>query len=258
MKKGFLVFLALALMLMPFAALGEAPSLSDFEGTKIGAQTGAVFPSLVGPAIANVTFVDLDGLDAQVSAVKDGTVDAIALDQPVARLVVAQNDDLMIVPEVVVEDQYGFALTKGSAVNAQIDAAIESLREAGLLDEMADRWLGDANAQIPAELADPPADFDGSAGALKFGYDPVYMPMLYENEAGEPVGFDVELMIRVAYALNRELELVPVKTEDRMDSVISGTVDAVGGCMSITEERLKTVDFTVPYYYGGIVLVTQA
>jgi polar amino acid transport system substrate-binding protein len=50
-------------------------------------------------------------------------------------------------------------------------------------------------------------------------------------------------------------EFVPMNFDALLASLASGKVDMVGGSMSITAERQKSVDFVGPYYDGGITLV---
>ncbi len=42
-----------------------------------------------------------------------------------------------------------------------------------------------------------------------------------------------------------------------LEGLRSGRYDGILGSMAITEERLKVVDFTIPYYYSGAQLIVQ-
>jgi polar amino acid transport system substrate-binding protein len=40
-------------------------------------------------------------------------------------------------------------------------------------------------------------------------------------------------------------------------ALISGKVDMIGACITITEERAKSVLFSAPYYTGGIAALVK-
>ena len=63
---------------------------------------------------------------------------------------------------------------------------------------------------------------------------------------------DVEFAARVAARLNRKLEVVDMDFGGMIPALISGKVDMIGACITITDERKKSVLFSEPYYTGGI------
>ena len=66
------------------------------------------------------------------------------------------------------------------------------------------------------------------------------------------VGLDVELATRVAARLNKRLEIVQLDFGALIPALIAGKVDLIGACITITEERKKSVLFSESYYKGGI------
>ena len=83
---------------------------------------------------------------------------------------------------------------------------------------------------------------------IRVAIDPTYKPFTFKTEDGKPTGFDVD----VAQALCDEVKAKCVFVEQVWDSMIPGLeakkYDAIISSMSITEERLKVVDFTGKYY----------
>jgi arginine/ornithine transport system substrate-binding protein len=82
---------------------------------------------------------------------------------------------------------------------------------------------------------------------LKVAIDPTYEPFTYKAE-GKPVGFDVD----IASALCEQIKRKCVFVEQGWDSMIPGLMarkyDVIISSMSITEDRLKQIDFTDKYY----------
>ena len=83
---------------------------------------------------------------------------------------------------------------------------------------------------------------------LKVAIDPTYEPFTFKTADGKPTGFDVD----IANALCEEIKRKCVFVEQGWDSMIPGLMarkyDAIISSMSITEERLKQVDFSDKYY----------
>lgn len=83
---------------------------------------------------------------------------------------------------------------------------------------------------------------------LKVAIDPTYEPFTFKTADGKPTGFDVD----IASALCEQIKRKCVFVEQVWDSMIPGLqakkYDAIISSMSITEDRLKVVDFTNKYY----------
>jgi ABC-type amino acid transport substrate-binding protein len=122
---------------------------------------------------------------------------------------------------------------------------------------------GTGLASGDAAAAAPTLDKIKETGVITFGYRDNAVPFSYKDREGRVRGYSVELCVRVAGAIQKELglselriEWLPVEASNRLDYVTSGKVDAVCGTTTITLSRMKTVDFSLPIYVdGGSVLV---
>ena len=83
---------------------------------------------------------------------------------------------------------------------------------------------------------------------LKVAIDPTYEPFTFKTADGKPTGFDVD----IATALCEQVKRNCVFVEQVWDSMIPGLqakkYDVIISSMSITEDRLKAIDFTDKYY----------
>ncbi|MEY4758304.1 MAG: hypothetical protein RJA34_3202 [Pseudomonadota bacterium] len=83
---------------------------------------------------------------------------------------------------------------------------------------------------------------------LKVAIDPTYEPFTFKTADGKPTGFDVD----IANALCEKMKRKCVFVEQVWDSMIPGLqakkYDVIISSMSITEDRLKVVDFSDKYY----------
>ena len=90
-----------------------------------------------------------------------------------------------------------------------------------------------------------------SAGKLIIGTDPTYAPNEFKNEAGEPIGWGIELAAAVAAKLGLTPEYQVAKFDNIIPSVTGGKADIGESSFTDTVEREKQVDF-VNYYTAGI------
>ena len=71
----------------------------------------------------------------------------------------------------------------------------------------------------------------------------------------EVVGIDVEICRAVAQKLNRPFKAETVDFDSVIPAVISGKADLAAAGITVTEDRKKNVDFSIPYVKTGIVVI---
>jgi glutamate/aspartate transport system substrate-binding protein len=99
--------------------------------------------------------------------------------------------------------------------------------------------------------------------SIIFSYRHAAPPFSYRDREGRVKGYSIDLCLRVAALIQKELglkelqiEWVSVEAATRLDAVASGQVDADCGTTTISLSRMEQVDFSVPIYVdGGGVLV---
>jgi polar amino acid transport system substrate-binding protein len=89
------------------------------------------------------------------------------------------------------------------------------------------------------------------------GIDANFPPFAYIDKTGKPAGFDVEAMEWVAKDLGLEVEHMPIDWDGIITSLLTKKIDIIASGMSITEDRLKKVDFTIPYWNINQVMVVK-
>ncbi|WP_040882302.1 transporter substrate-binding domain-containing protein [Johnsonella ignava] len=88
---------------------------------------------------------------------------------------------------------------------------------------------------------------DNSNGAIKISNG--------QNEYA--YGYDVMMAKHIGKELGYEIEITRLDWDALVPAVQSGQVDCVIAGQSITSERLKSVDFTSPYYYASVVTLVK-
>lgn len=84
-----------------------------------------------------------------------------------------------------------------------------------------------------------------------------YPPFESRNTNNELIGFDVDLSNMIGQELGKKVEFVDMSFGALLNSVQSGKVDMVISSAGITEEREKQVDFSEPYFFNRLTVVSR-
>ncbi len=111
-----------------------------------------------------------------------------------------------------------------------------------------------ADAVVRRELGPPPTNEAGTTlerirerGALRVGYFEEALPFAFFNDAGNLVGYDVELAHALARDLRVRLELVPIDRERIVDAIEARSADIVMAGVAVTAERAAAIPFSASY-----------
>lgn len=91
-------------------------------------------------------------------------------------------------------------------------------------------------------------------GVLRIGTDDTYPPMEFRDEAGNLLGFDIDLGNEIGKRMGLEVQWIPAEWEGIIPSLQQGNFDLIMSSMNITEQRAKEVDF-VHYLDQGLWIV---
>lgn len=85
--------------------------------------------------------------------------------------------------------------------------------------------------------------------------DATWPPMEFVDSNKAIVGFDIDLITLVAKEAGLELEIKNTAWDGIFAGLANGAYDAVISSVTITDERKKTMDFSIPYINAGQVLI---
>ena len=86
--------------------------------------------------------------------------------------------------------------------------------------------------------------------------DATFPPMEFVKD-GKRTGFDIELVEALAAAMGKKVEWIDIDFKGLIPALQAGRADIAVSAIYITPERSKVVDFTDPYYAGGLVVLTK-
>ena len=100
----------------------------------------------------------------------------------------------------------------------------------------------------PAPVAAASAAAPAPAKVYVVGTDAAYAPFESQNEKGEIVGFDIEVVQAVAKKAGIEVKFVNTPWEGIFNALGQGDRDMIVSAVTITAERKGTMDFSDPYF----------
>lgn len=257
MKKLSIVFAAV--LAVTFASCGKAKveinGIADLNGKKIGVQSGTTGELWVQENVKDVSLASFkSGIDAALD-LKNGTLDAVVLDELPAMEIVARNPSLTIVRDPVLtenKEAYAIAVKKGNAeLLSKIDAAISTLKSNGGYEKL-------VNAFMPADgkIVIPVVEVVASDKSVKLGTNAAFPPFEYVD-GKDVAGFDITMGQYIAKECGKKLEVVDMAFDSLIPALQADTIDFIAAGMSVTEERKKNVDFSIPYFESEQVIIVR-
>lgn len=139
---------AQAVITLKSSKFAGATTLAELKDAKIGAQVGTTSLQAVSQISADAKPLVYDDTSKAAQALQNKQVDAIIADVPTAYyLVAAELDGATIVgqfqPQTGDSEEFGLLLDKDSKLTPCVDAAVESLRKDGTLDQLEKQWLSE-------------------------------------------------------------------------------------------------------------------
>ena len=94
-------------------------------------------------------------------------------------------------------------------------------------------------------------------GYVRIGVSLGGEPVGFRNAANEPVGYDVDVARQLAAKLGVPVRFSDVSSDARISMLMSRQLDLVVANVSITPQRARVVDFSIPYNLAGMRVIAQ-
>ncbi|MBU4540151.1 MAG: transporter substrate-binding domain-containing protein [Firmicutes bacterium] len=95
-------------------------------------------------------------------------------------------------------------------------------------------------------------------GEMTFAMTGAYPPFNYIDANGDLAGFDIEIAHGIAEKMGVTATPITVEWDGIIGGLTGNRFDMIIGSMAVTDERLKEVSFTDPYYYDGAQFFAKA
>ena len=264
MKKTMMIIAAVLLAAVLLVGSGSAADkvvtgIDDLSGAVIGVQLGTTGDELVTAfeGDANGTKIERynKGADA-VQALKTGKIDCVVIDLLPAQSFVEKNSDLMILSEGFDQEEYALVVKKGNTelVDA-INRALAELKADGTIDQINANFIPTSELKVTCPYVSPEG-IERPNGKLVVATNAEFPPYEYW-ESGKITGIDMHIMQAICDKLGYAMKIEDMAFDSIIAAVSSGKADVGAAGMSVTEDRMKNVDFSDPYTTAQQVIIVK-
>ena len=227
-------------------------ALEDLNGKTVGVQLGTTGDLLmseeVGEGEDKLGIAGVEQYNKAADAVQallTNKIDAVCIDDQVAKNFVAANpDELTMLDTAYSEESYAIAVSKDNTeLTEKLNGAIAELKEDGTLDAILNKYIAKeegATGYVSPEGTEYPN------GTLVMATNAAFDPYEY-IENGEIVGIDAEFAKALCDKLGYDLHIEDMEFDSIIAAVNSGKADFGMAGMTVTPERQEQIDFTDTY-----------
>lgn len=269
MKKKTRKFSLLLLFIIMIVALtsgcgknGETSKIiekvDDLKGAKIGVQLGTVADIYASDYEGDKegTIVERYNKTADaIQALRQSKIDCVIVDEQPAIAYTKDQDQLMILDESFATEDYAICIAKNNEkLLAKVNEALDKLIQNGTVAQIIKNYIGDdTKGTCPYKS---PSDLSYENGELIVATNATFPPYeFYEN--GEPVGIDMDLVRAIGDSLNMKVVIEDMEFDSIINAVNSSKADMGIAGMTMTEERLKSINFSNPYTKSNQVIIVN-
>ncbi|QFJ55403.1 ABC transporter substrate-binding protein/permease [Pseudobutyrivibrio xylanivorans] len=264
MKKR-MIYAALTLVAALFVGCGsvkdtgkEIKSIDDLEGAKIGVQLGTIgdiYASDYEGDDAGTTIERYNKLTDAVQALRQGKIDCVIVDEQPAIATTTGEANLEILEEPFALEDYAICIAKDNdELLEKVNGALAEVIEEGTLDQIIKNYIGDDTKGTCPYVTPAGTTYDN--GKLVVVTNVAFPPYEY-YENGEAVGIDMELIKAIGDKLGMEIEIEDIEFDSIINAVSSHKADLGIAGMTMTEERLKSINFSESYVQSKQVMIVN-
>ena len=230
-------------------------SVDDLAGKSVGVQLGTTGDIYVSDMESDGSGTKVErynkGNDA-IQALKQGKIDAVVIDAQPAKAFIAANNELMILDEEFVTEEYAICLAKNNlSLTEKVNEALNVLIANGTVNKIINNYIGE-NASKEAYVPTS----SGSNGTLTIAVNAYFEPYEYYSN-GKVCGIDIDISNAIADYLNMKIDVEDMEFDSIITAVSSGKADFGISGITVTEERLKNIDFSIPYTTSSQVVIVR-
>lgn len=172
-------------------------------------------------------------------------------------------DTLTLVEGLTLADEnYGIAGRKGTELINAINQQLVALTKSGKMAEIAAAYglqneiCVDATQEITLDTTESDYQYIINKGEVIVGYT-LFAPIAYK--VGEQlVGFDIDLAKQVFDNLGLEVKFQLIDWETKEVELAAKTIDLIWNGMTITDERLASMEISIPYMKNKQVAIIRS
>lgn len=229
----------------------------DLPGAKIGVQLGTIGDIYISDMEGDeegTTVERYNKITDAVQALRQGKIDCVIVDEQPAIATTKDEENLVILEEPFELEEYAICIAKDNTeLLNQVNAALDELKEEGVINQIISNYIGDdTKGTCPYESPEG-IEYTGELVAATNAAFPPYE--YYENNV--PVGIDMELIKAIGDKLGLKVKIEDIEFDSIINAVDSHKADVGIAGMTMTEERLKSINFSNPYTTSKQVMIVN-
>ena len=232
----------------------DVKTFEDYKNANVGITTGTYAATIIHDVFPDATVKEFASIPDMMLALTQGKIDIILNDVSYYTCMKWEGMNVDRLEEPYTTTDFGIAFKKGenAQLREQMNAFIAKIKENGEYDRLQEKWFGDTE---PTECADP-STLTGENGTLKVGTNNEAKPFGYIKN-GRIVGYDVDFLVAFAKEYGYKLDIEGVAFPSLLAGLQTGIYDLSIAGLSITEERMETVDFSDPYHREDMIFIIK-
>ena len=245
--KKFLKVASIVLVIAMIACFAACGGNGGDDTFKIGVQTNTTGDLYSTWDFGEDAVVRYDNGALAVEALKTGKVDIVIIDNEPAKAYVAANEGLKILETEYAVEEYAICFAKDNDdLKKDVDGALKALIKDGSVAEIVDKYINGGDGE---KVGVPVTAEDTDKPDLVMATNAEFPP--YEYIDGDNYyGIDVEVAKIIADKLGYDLVIKNVAFDSIIPGVQAGKYDMGMAGMTVTDERLESVDFSSSYATG--------
>jgi ABC-type amino acid transport substrate-binding protein len=171
----------------------------------------------------------------------------------------------IILDEDFGDEEYAIGFRRDdNALTLKVQSLLDEMIADGKAGEISTQWFGSdqvlKNVNFPREIADTgDASLDNilSKGKFIVGLDVGFKPMGFYDDAGNIVGFDIDLAKEIGVRLGVEVVFQPIDWASKEMELNGGKIDAIWNGMSVLPARVEEMNVSKPYLANRMIIIVK-
>lgn len=191
-----------------------------------------------------------------ILAVGQGKIDGYLSETTYVTAAIWEGAEIEMVKEIIDHTSAGYIFRKDDSTDElreQLNTFIREAKEDGRITKLQEKWFGETEPEGNLDYA----SLTGENGTLRLAVAPDLKPISYIKD-GEATGYEMELLVQFAKEYGYRLEISYVTFSSILPGVTTGKYDIGTGSVTITEERVQSVNFSESHLTVDVVMVVGA
>lgn len=231
----------------------EYDSVDKINDLRMGCMSGSIFDLTIRDKIKYSDLIYFNSRAELIMGLKQNKIDAYLADEPVAKIVCNENNDIGYIKEVVDVSTYGICFSENASnIRLEFNEYLKQISENGFKKQLEDKWFVDD--AIDKKIED--IELTGENGVINCCTTPDAAPFSFFKD-NDYEGYEVELIKNFAKEYGYSLNISSTSFDALISSIASNKFDVAFNGVYITPERELSIDFSDPTYKANVVIVVR-